>query len=249
MRRWNVAKGAYLYFGVFSAIFMIAAENAKADLIRSGPERAVSGDRRRCAWRGVVHLRSRRPNRHVSLDEHAVHDCRRLVAERRIRRDAQCARGSKCKSFDDVRLDPTADRGDSSNAYELAERSPRRGTSAELARRMPTAFGWNSATTLIFDLNIKITGGSFAQRFGTNACLAHQDRDRGRVAGSVSSLGSSRRGRVAHRMASPSRTVPRRRNRHTRHPARSPAALGLNTAERKNRRRNSLFYKTQKPSP
>ncbi len=250
-RSGNLRRRHSSFWRFLGATPMIAAENAKADLIRSGPERAYPAIDADVSWRGVVHLRSRRPNRHVSLDEHAVHDCRRLVAERRIRRDARCARGSKSSPYNDARNSTgRLIAGDSSNSYEL------RGTVSAggktyggiLLTGVPTAFGWNSATTLIFDLNLKITGGSLAQQFGPDAYLAHQARDFGRVA-PARSRPRFKWARPRSRIESlhPPEPFPVARTRHTRHPARR-RRLGPDPQTEKSPS-EFFFYETQKPSP
>ena len=243
MRRWNVAKGAYLYFGVFSAPFMIAAENAKADLIRSGPERAypaIDAD----VHGGVSYTydpAGQTGTFRLTNTPYMIVGGLSPSGEFDVTPDAQGVRSQVLT----MTLDSTGRliAGDSSNSYEL------RGTVSAggktyggiLLTGVPTAFGWNSATTLIFDLNLKITGGSLAQQFGPDAYLRIKPAISGGFAGSFST--SFQVGEAASRIESLHPPEP--------FPVAEPATLaillvagGLGlTRRRKNRRRNSFFTK------
>ncbi|GAC1337926.1 MAG: hypothetical protein NVSMB14_04970 [Isosphaeraceae bacterium] len=203
MRRWNVAKGAYFYLGVASALLIAGERNAEADLIRSAPERAypaIDAD----VHGGVSYNydpASQTGTFRLTNTPYMIAGGPSSNAEFDVTPDAQGVRSQVLT----VRLDSTGRMiaGDPSNSYELRGTISAGGKTygGVLLTGVPTGFGWSAGTAPVFDLNLKITGGALAQQFGSDAYLRIKPMVSGGFAGSF--LTSFQVGEAASRIESP----------------------------------------------
>ena len=201
MRRWNVAKGTHLVFGIASAL-LIVVEDARADLIRSQPARAypaIDAD----VHGGVSYNydpSSQTGTFRLTNTPYMISGGPSPSAEFDVTPDAQGVRSQVLTAM----LDSTGRliSGNAGNSYELRGTISAGGKSygGVLLTGIPTAFGWNSGASPVFDLNLKITGGALAQQFGPEAYLRIKPLISGGFSGSF--LTSFQVGEAASRIES-----------------------------------------------